>query len=88
SATRLGCNGVLSEERVFLSPLLNNRRIRSFIETSSDVRTALSIFAASVNSPQARALHGGLSQREAQMLQLLASGMSNKKIAQTLNISE
>ncbi|MCZ7447889.1 LuxR C-terminal-related transcriptional regulator [Agrobacterium rhizogenes] len=88
SATRLGCRGVLSEERVFLSPLLNNRRIRSFIETSSDVRTALSIFADSVNSPQARALHGGLSQREAQMLQLLASGMSNKKIAQTLNISE
>ncbi|MGG2476963.1 helix-turn-helix domain-containing protein, partial [Rhizobium sp. BR5] len=42
----------------------------------------------SVNSPQARALHGGLSQREAQMLQLLAGGMSNKKIAQTLNISE
>jgi DNA-binding CsgD family transcriptional regulator len=88
SATRLGCNGVLSEERIFLSPLLNNRRIRGFIETSSDVRSALSIFAASVNSPQARALHGGLSQREAQMLQLLASGMSNKKIAQTLNISE
>lgn len=49
SATRLGCRGVLSEERVFLSPLLNNRRIRSFIETSSDVRTALSIFADSVN---------------------------------------
>lgn len=88
SATRLGCRGVLSEERIFLSPLLNNRRIRSFIETSSDVRTALSIFADSVNSPQARALHGGLSQREAQMLQLLAGGMSNKKIAQTLNISE
>ncbi len=88
ASTRLGCNGVLSEERLFLSPLLNNRRIRSFIETSSDVRTALAIFASAVNSPQARALHGGLSQREAQMLQLLASGMPNKKIAQTLNISE
>lgn len=88
SATRLGCRGVLSEERLFLAPLLNNRRIRSFIETSSDVRTALTIFADSVNSPKARALQGGLSQREAQMLQLLASGMSNKKIAQTLNISE
>jgi DNA-binding CsgD family transcriptional regulator len=88
AATRLGCNGVLSEERIFLSPLLKNRRIRNFIETSSDVRTALAIFAASINSPQARALHGGLSQREAQMLQLIASGMSNKSVAHTLNISE
>ena len=88
TATRLGCNGVLSEERIFLSPLLENRRIRSFIETSSDVRAALAIFAASVNSPQARAIHGGLSQREVQMLQFLAGGMSNKKIAQALNISE
>ncbi len=88
TATRLGCNGVLSEERLFLSPLLNNQRIRSFIETSSDVRMALSIFASSVNSPHARALHGGLSQREAQMLQLVATGMPNKKIAHTLNISE
>lgn len=87
-ATRLGCNGVLSEERIFLSPLLKNRRIRTLLETSSDVRTALTIFAASVNSPQARALHGGLSQREAQMLQLIASGMSNKSVADTLSISE
>lgn len=88
TSTRLGCNGVLSEERIFLSPLLNDQRIRSFIETSSDVRIALSIFAASVNSPQARALNGGLSQRETQMLQLIASGMPNKRIANTLNISE
>ncbi|RWX76958.1 LuxR family transcriptional regulator [Neorhizobium lilium] len=88
TATRLGCNGVLSEERIFLSPLLNNKRIRSFIETSHDVRTALSIFAASINSPQARALHGGLSQREIQMLQLVAAGLPNKRIAHTLNISE
>lgn len=87
-ATRLGCNGVLSEERIFLSPLLKNQRIRSFIETSSDVRTALSLFASSVNSPQAKALQGGLSQREVQMIQLIASGMSNKRIAHTLNVSE
>ncbi len=87
-ATRLGCNGVLSEERIFFSPLLKNQRIRSFIETSSDVRSALSLFAASVNSPQAKALQGGLSQREVQMVQLIASGMSNKRIALTLNVSE
>ncbi|WP_037149937.1 helix-turn-helix transcriptional regulator [Rhizobium freirei] len=88
ASTRLGCNGVLSEERIFLSPLLKDERIRGFIETSSDVRAALSLFAASVNSPQARALQGGLSQREAQMMQLIASGMSNKRIAHTLSISE
>ncbi len=88
TATRLGCHGVLSEERLFLSPLLNDQRIRAYIETSSDVRMALSIFAASVNSPHAKALHGGLSQRQAQMLQLIAAGMANKKIASTLNISE
>jgi DNA-binding CsgD family transcriptional regulator len=88
TATRLGCNGVLSEERLFLAPLLNNQRVRAYIDTSSDVRMALSIFASSVNSPHARALSGGLSQREAQMLQLIAAGMSNKKVAHTLNISE
>lgn len=88
SAKRLGCHGVLSEERIFLSPILENRRICAFIETSSDVRAALAIFASSINSPQARALHGGLSQREVQMLQFLAGGMSNKRIAQALNISE
>ena len=88
AVTRLGCKGVLSEERIFLSPLLRNRRIRSFLETSHDVRAALSIFAASINSPQARALQGGLSQREIQMLELLAAGMSNKRIAHTLSISE
>ncbi len=88
AATRLGCNGVLSEERIFLSPLLNNKRIRGFVETSHDVRTALSIFAASINSPQARALHGGLSQREIQILQLVAAGLSNKRIARTLSVSE
>ncbi|PKA42668.1 helix-turn-helix transcriptional regulator [Rhizobium sullae] len=88
AATRLGCNGVLSEERIFLSPLLNNKRIRAFVETSHDVRIALSIFAASINSPQARALHGGLSQREIQILQLVAAGLSNKRIAHTLSISE
>ncbi|WP_337269549.1 helix-turn-helix transcriptional regulator [Oryzifoliimicrobium ureilyticus] len=88
SAARLGCHGVLSEERLFLSPLLNDRRIRAFIETSSDVRSALVIFAASINTPQARALHGGLSQRETQMLHLIAAGMPNKKIAHTVNISE
>lgn len=88
AATRLGCNGVLSEERLFLSPLLNDQRVRVFIETSSDVRMALSIFASSVNSPHARALKAGLSQREAQMMQLIAAGLPNKKIAHTLNISE
>lgn len=88
ASTRLGCNGVLSEERIFLSPLLNNPRILCFVETSSDARAALSIFGSSVNSPQARALHGGLSQREAQILQLIASGMSNKSIADILNISQ
>lgn len=88
TATRLGCHGVLSEERLFLSPLLNDQRIRAYIETSPDVRMALSIFAASINSPHARALHGGLSQRQAQMLQLVTAGMANKKIASTLNISE
>lgn len=88
AARRLGCHGVLSEERLFLSPLLNDQRIRAFIETSSDVRAALAIFAASVNSPHARALHGGLSQREAQMLQLIAAGMPNKRISHTLSISE
>ncbi|WP_210106311.1 helix-turn-helix transcriptional regulator [Neorhizobium galegae] len=88
SANRLGCHGVLSEERLFLSPLLENRLLRSFIEKSVSVRRSLSIFSSSLNSPHARALKGGLSQREAQMLQLAAAGLSNKQIAATLNISE
>ncbi|TRL42489.1 helix-turn-helix transcriptional regulator [Rhizobium straminoryzae] len=88
SAHRLGCHGVLSEERLFLSPLLESRTLRAFVETSVGVRSALAIFTSSLNSPHARALKGGLSQREAQMLQLAAGGLSNKRIAATLNISE
>ena len=88
STTRLGCHGVLSEERIFLSPMLHHRRIRNFIETSTDVRVALSIFVDTVNSPQARARDGGLSQRETQILQLIAGGMANKTIANTLNVAE
>lgn len=88
SANRLGCHGVLSEERLFLSALLENKPLRSFVEKSVSVRRSLSIFASSLNSPHARALKGGLSQREAQMLQLAAAGLSNKQIAATLNISE
>ncbi|MDO1582494.1 helix-turn-helix transcriptional regulator [Rhizobium oryzicola] len=88
SANRLGCHGVLSEERLFLSPLLENKPLRSFVEKSIGVRSSLAIFSSSLNSPHARALKGGLSQREAQMLQLAAAGLSNKRIAATLNISE
>lgn len=85
---RLGCYGVLSEERIFLSPLLKEKRIRSFIETSPEAQTALTVLTKAIDSPQARAIQGGLSQREIQMLQLLGSGMSNKRIAHTLSISE
>ncbi|WP_374833720.1 helix-turn-helix transcriptional regulator [Paenochrobactrum pullorum] len=85
---RLGCYGVLSEERIFLSPLLKEKRIRSFIETSPEAQTALTVLTKAIDSPQARAIQGGLSQREIQMLQLLCSGMSNKRIAHTLSISE
>jgi ATP/maltotriose-dependent transcriptional regulator MalT len=87
ATTRLGCHGVLSEERVFLSSLLKHRRIRSFLETSSEIRAALAIFGGALNSPQARARDGGLSQREAQILQLIAGGMPNKGIADTLNLA-
>ncbi|WP_102224979.1 helix-turn-helix transcriptional regulator [Acidimangrovimonas sediminis] len=88
SASRLGCFGVLSEERIFLAPMLRNRRIRTLVETSSEVRTALSIYGDAIRSPHAKARAAGLTRREIQMLQLIAEGQSNQKIGQLLGIAE
>ncbi|WP_338092594.1 helix-turn-helix transcriptional regulator [Salipiger mangrovisoli] len=88
SASRLGCFGVLSEQRIFLAPLLREARIRQHLETSPDIRATLAIYAGSISTPKAKARAGGLTEREAQLLQLIASGNPNKRIAQTLNIAE
>ncbi|HEY0275159.1 MAG TPA: LuxR C-terminal-related transcriptional regulator [Paenirhodobacter sp.] len=87
-AARLGCHGVLSEERIFVAPLLQDQRIRAHVEASPDIRAALAIYAASINSPRAKARSAGITQRETQMLQLVADGFPNKRIAQVLSISE
>lgn len=86
--SRLGCTGVLSEERIFLAVLLKDNRLRSHVEASADVRSVLTLYATAIHSPQAKARAGGLTQRETQMLQLLSEGAPNKRIAQMLGISE
>uniref|UniRef100_A0A2A3JTP5 Helix-turn-helix transcriptional regulator n=1 Tax=Alloyangia mangrovi TaxID=1779329 RepID=A0A2A3JTP5_9RHOB len=88
SASRLGCFGVLSEQRIFLAPLLREARIRQHLETAPDIRGTLSIYAGSISTPKAKARAGGLTEREAQLLQLIAGGYPNKRISQTLNIAE
>ncbi|MBT9382825.1 hypothetical protein KM176_03035 [Pseudooceanicola sp. CBS1P-1] len=88
SVSRLGCFGVLSEQRLFLAPLLREKRMRQYLETAPDIRATLSIYAGSISSPRAKARAGGLTEREAQLLQLIAGGYPNKRIAQTLHIAE
>ena len=88
SASRLGCFGVLSEQRIFLAPLLREARIRQHLETAPDIRATLSKYAASISTPKAKARAGGLTEREAQLLQLIAGGYPNKRISQALNIAQ
>lgn len=88
TVSRLGCFGVLSEERAFLAPLLREKRIRSHVETAQDIRAAISIYAGSINSPKAKARAGGLTERETQLLQLIADGYPNKRISALLGIAE
>ncbi|QPM90538.1 helix-turn-helix transcriptional regulator [Pseudooceanicola algae] len=88
SASRLGCFGVLSEQRIFLAPLLREARIRNHLETRPDIRATLTIYTGSISSPNAKARAGGLTEREAQLLHLIAGGHPNKRIAQMLHIAE
>ncbi|MCT4370117.1 response regulator transcription factor [Yangia mangrovi] len=71
-----------------LPPLLREARIRQHLETAPDIRGTLSIYAGSISTPKAKARAGGLTEREAQLLQLIAGGYPNKRISQTLNIAE
>lgn len=88
TVARLGCNGVLSEERVFLSALISDRHISDFLDTSAEVRATLRIFTQVIRTPAAQASKGGLSGREVQLLRLIGEGLSNKRIAYALSISE
>ncbi|WP_181408009.1 LuxR C-terminal-related transcriptional regulator [Pararhizobium mangrovi] len=88
SIHRLGCYGVLIEEKPFTGALLNDRRLTGPIESLAEFRACRKIFNAEADTPVARAIRAGLSPREVQLLGLIAEGLSNKRIAHSLDIRE
>jgi DNA-binding CsgD family transcriptional regulator len=85
---RHGSIGPLSEETVFLSDLLANRRIADFLTTSTAARQVLRRlrdFGFGDGGPGTR---GGLSRQEIRVLIMISEGASNKFVANRLQLSE
>jgi len=85
---RRGSIGPLSEEAVFLSDLLANRRIADFLTTSSGPRQVLRRLRDFGFGGSGLGGHIGLTRQEAKVLIMVAEGASNKFIANKLQLSE
>ena len=85
---RLGAVGLLAEERFFLAELMENRRLRDFIQTSAPARHILRRLASIGLTKAPLGERNGLSRRETKVLLMITEGDSNKFIAHALGVSE
>lgn len=88
TVSRLGAIAPLAEERPFLSDLLANERIASFLDASPIVRNVLRKMRDAGPALDAATRKGGLTRQEARILQSVCEGASNKFIANVLGVSE
>ena len=88
TVSRLGAIAPLAEERPFLSDLLANERIASFLDASPIVRNVLRKIRDAGPSLGTATRKGGLTRQETRILQSVCEGASNKFIANALGISE
>lgn len=88
NAARLEAIAPLAEERVFLTELLQYRRISEFLETSAPVRQVMRLLRESGLNRGVLVTDAGLSRRETKILLMIAEGGSNKFIANALGLSE
>lgn len=87
-AARLGAIAPLSEERVFLSELVEQQRIGEYLEISAPVRQVLRRLRDGGLPNSALGAQNGLSRRETKVLMMISEGSSNKFIANALGLSE
>lgn len=87
-AARLGAIAPLAEERVFLSELIEQRRIGEYLEISAPVRQVLRRLRDGGLPNSALGAQNGLSRRETKVLIMISEGSSNKFIANALDLSE
>lgn len=87
-AARLGAIAPLAEERVFLSELIEQRRIGEYLEISATVRQVLRRLRDGGLPNSALGAQNGLSRRETKVLIMISEGSSNKFIANALDLSE
>lgn len=89
TVARLGNLAALSEQRVFLTDLLANKRLRDFVESGAAARSVLRrLTEVAPAGPVAPGGAYGLTRREARLLAAICEGGSNKFIAKALGLSE
>lgn len=89
TVARLGNLAALNEQRVFLTDLLANKRLRDFVESGPAARSVLRrLTEMAGNGPVAPGGALGLTRREARLLAAICEGGSNKFIAKALGLSE
>ncbi|MGD9915432.1 MAG: response regulator transcription factor [Rhizobiaceae bacterium] len=88
SAARLGAIGALAEERVFVTDLLDNRRISEFLDTSLPARQIMKKLRDTGLTAKGSGKAAGLSRRETKIMLMIAEGAANKFIANALGLSE
>ncbi|UVC12036.1 LuxR family transcriptional regulator [Rhizobium sp. TH2] len=87
-AARLGSIAPLAEEKVFLTELMDNKRISEFLSASSSARQVIRKLRDSGHLGTASGIRSELSRRENKILVMISEGAANKSIAGMLGVSE
>ena len=87
-AARLGSIAPLAEEKVFLTELMDNKRISEFLSASSSARQVIRKLRDSGHLGAASGIRSELSRRENKILVMISEGAANKSIAGMLGVTE
>jgi ATP/maltotriose-dependent transcriptional regulator MalT len=87
-AARLGSIAPLAEEKLFLSDLLDNKRISEFLSASASARQVIRKLRDSGHLSPVSGIRSELSRRENKILVMISEGAANKSIAVMLGVSE
>lgn len=87
-AARLGSIAPLAEEKVFLSELIDNKRIGEFLAASAPARQVIRKLRDSGHLAPVSGIRSELSRRENKILVMISEGAANKSIAGMLGVSE
>jgi DNA-binding CsgD family transcriptional regulator len=88
AAAEEGAVALIAEERVFLTDLLANRRLRDALDAVEPIRRLLRALAETGPGRGAAAQAAGLTRQETRVLHALGEGAQNKAVANLLGLSE